>query len=71
MTHVLAKELRDRNIPVNAITPGHTATDLFLTGKSQEKQSPRLIIGGLQLVRALKTVISACRSSRITSYFVL
>lgn len=36
MTHVLAKELRGRNITVNAIAPGPTATDLFLTGKSQE-----------------------------------
>jgi 3-oxoacyl-[acyl-carrier protein] reductase len=30
MTHVLAKELRGRNITVNAIAPGPTATDLFL-----------------------------------------
>jgi 3-oxoacyl-[acyl-carrier protein] reductase len=36
MTHVLAKELRGRDITVNAIAPGPTATDLFLKGKSQE-----------------------------------
>jgi 3-oxoacyl-[acyl-carrier protein] reductase len=36
MTSVLAKELRGRNITVNAIAPGPTATDLFLKGKSQE-----------------------------------
>jgi 3-oxoacyl-[acyl-carrier protein] reductase len=36
MTHVLAKELRGRNITVNAIAPGPTATDLFLKGKPQE-----------------------------------
>ena len=36
MTHVLAKELRGRNITVNAVAPGPTATDLFLKGKSQE-----------------------------------
>jgi 3-oxoacyl-[acyl-carrier protein] reductase len=35
MTSVLAKELRGRNITVNAISPGPTATDLFLKGKSQ------------------------------------
>jgi 3-oxoacyl-[acyl-carrier protein] reductase len=35
MTHVLAKELRGRNITVNAIAPGPTATDLFLKGKPQ------------------------------------
>jgi 3-oxoacyl-[acyl-carrier protein] reductase len=36
MTHVLAKELRGRNVTVNAIAPGPTATALFLEGKSQE-----------------------------------
>jgi 3-oxoacyl-[acyl-carrier protein] reductase len=36
MTHVLTKELRGRNITVNAIAPGPTATDLFLNGKPQE-----------------------------------
>ena len=32
-THVLAKEMRGRNITVNAIAPGPTATELFLDGK--------------------------------------
>ena len=36
MTHVLSKELRGRNITVNAVAPGPTATDLFLVGKSPE-----------------------------------
>lgn len=36
MTHIFAKELRGRNITVNAIAPGPTATDLFLQGKSPE-----------------------------------
>jgi 3-oxoacyl-[acyl-carrier protein] reductase len=36
MTSILAKELRSRNITVNAIAPGPTATDLFLKGKPQE-----------------------------------
>jgi 3-oxoacyl-[acyl-carrier protein] reductase len=36
MTPILAKELRGRSISVNAIAPGPTATDLFLTGKSPE-----------------------------------
>jgi 3-oxoacyl-[acyl-carrier protein] reductase len=35
MTSVLAKELRGRNITVNAIAPGPTGTDLFLKGKPQ------------------------------------
>ena len=36
ITHVLAKEVRGRNITVNAVAPGPTATDLFLKGKPQE-----------------------------------
>jgi 3-oxoacyl-[acyl-carrier protein] reductase len=36
MTSILAKELRGRNITVNAIAPGPTATRLFLDGKPQQ-----------------------------------
>jgi 3-oxoacyl-[acyl-carrier protein] reductase len=36
MTSVLAKELRGRDITVNAVAPGPTATDLFLQGKPPE-----------------------------------
>jgi 3-oxoacyl-[acyl-carrier protein] reductase len=36
MSHVLANELRGRNITVNVVAPGPTGTDLFLTGKSPE-----------------------------------
>ena len=36
ITAILAKELRGRNITVNAVAPGPVATDLFLTGKSPE-----------------------------------
>ena len=36
MTSILAKELRGRNITVNAIAPGPTATKLFLDGKPRE-----------------------------------
>ena len=35
MTHVMANELRGRNITVNAVAPGPTATALFLDGKPQ------------------------------------
>ena len=36
MTHIFCRELRGRNITVNTIAPGPTATDLFLKGKPQE-----------------------------------
>jgi 3-oxoacyl-[acyl-carrier protein] reductase len=35
-TNIMAKELRGRSICINAIAPGPTATDLFLTGKTEE-----------------------------------
>lgn len=39
LVHVLANELRGRNITVNAIAPGPVATELFLKGKSEEQIS--------------------------------
>jgi 3-oxoacyl-[acyl-carrier protein] reductase len=35
LVHVLANELRGRNITVNAVAPGPTATELFLEGKTE------------------------------------
>lgn len=37
LVHVLANELRGRNITVNAVAPGPTGTDLFLHGKTEEQ----------------------------------
>ena len=37
MTNIFAKELRGRNITVNAVAPGPTATELFLEGKTTEQ----------------------------------
>ena len=37
LTQVFAKEMRGRNITVNAVAPGPVATDLFLQGKSEEQ----------------------------------
>ena len=36
MTLILARELRGRDITVNAVAPGPTATELFLEGKDEE-----------------------------------
>jgi 3-oxoacyl-[acyl-carrier protein] reductase len=36
MTQIMSKEMRGRNISVNAVAPGPTATKLFLDGKSPE-----------------------------------
>jgi 3-oxoacyl-[acyl-carrier protein] reductase len=35
LVHVLANELRGRNITVNAVAPGPTATELFIKGKTE------------------------------------
>src|SRR6266567_1477096 len=35
LVHVLANELRGRNVTVNAVAPGPVATELFLNGKSE------------------------------------
>lgn len=37
LTHVFAKELRGRQITVNAVAPGPVATDLFMQGKTEEQ----------------------------------
>ncbi|HEY1611679.1 MAG TPA: SDR family oxidoreductase [Paraburkholderia sp.] len=37
LTRVFAKELRGRNITVNAVAPGPVATELFLQGKTEEQ----------------------------------
>jgi 3-oxoacyl-[acyl-carrier protein] reductase len=37
LVHVLANELRGRNITVNVVAPGPVATELFLEGKSEEQ----------------------------------
>lgn len=37
LTLILAKEMRGRNVTVNTVAPGPTATPLFLDGKSDEQ----------------------------------
>jgi 3-oxoacyl-[acyl-carrier protein] reductase len=37
LVHVLANELRGRNITVNAVAPGPTGTELFMAGKNEDQ----------------------------------
>src|SRR6266576_747974 len=37
LTNIFAKELRGRNITVNAVAPGPIATELFLKGKTEQQ----------------------------------
>ena len=37
LTLILARELRGRDVTVNAVAPGPTATDLFLDGKDEQQ----------------------------------
>jgi len=37
MTLILARELRGRDVTVNAVAPGPTATALFLDGKTDQQ----------------------------------
>lgn len=37
LTHIFAKEMRGRNISVNAVAPGPIDTPLFTEGKSPEQ----------------------------------
>jgi 3-oxoacyl-[acyl-carrier protein] reductase len=37
MTFILAHELRGRDVTVNAVAPGPTATDMFIDGKTDEQ----------------------------------
>jgi 3-oxoacyl-[acyl-carrier protein] reductase len=64
MSHVLTKELRGRNITVNVVAPGPTATALFLNGKSEEtvetltKLSPLERLGRPQDIASVVSVLA-------------
>lgn len=59
LTAILAKELRAKNITVNAVEPGPTATELFFEGKSDEliaqlaKASPLERLGTVEDIAAV------------------
>ena len=62
LVHVLANELRGRNITVNAVAPGPTGTDLFLTGKGEELIKELANLAPLQRLGTPKTSQASCRS---------
>jgi NAD(P)-dependent dehydrogenase (short-subunit alcohol dehydrogenase family) len=65
LVHVLANELRGRNITVNAVAPGPVATELFLEGKTeaQIKKIPPLERLG-QSEDIARVVLIPCRPRR-------
>src|ERR1700676_5387959 len=68
LTAIMSKEMRGRNITVNAVAPGPTATDLFLNGKSPElidrfaKMNPLERLGTPQdIAAAVSFLVGAAR----------
>jgi 3-oxoacyl-[acyl-carrier protein] reductase len=59
ITLILAKELRGRDITVNAIAPGPTATPLFLDGKSQESVDKLATLAPLERLGAPADIAEA------------
>jgi 3-oxoacyl-[acyl-carrier protein] reductase len=62
MTHILSKELRGRNITVNAIGAGPTATELFLKGK------PQSLIDELKMMAPLERLGEPEDIARVVSF---
>jgi 3-oxoacyl-[acyl-carrier protein] reductase len=58
LVHVLANELRGRNITVNAVAPGPTGTELFLTGKSPEQIAELAKLAPLERLGAPEDIAS-------------
>ena len=59
LTAILSKELRGRSITVNAVAPGPTATDLFLTGKSNEQIASMARMNPLERLGTPQDIASA------------
>ncbi|TLD72276.1 SDR family oxidoreductase [Phragmitibacter flavus] len=64
MTNIFAKELRGREITVNAVAPGPTATDLFLNGKTPEQ------IAGMAKLAPLERLGSPDDIAGVVSFLV-
>ncbi|ABC92115.1 probable 3-oxoacyl-[acyl-carrier-protein] reductase protein [Rhizobium etli CFN 42] len=59
LTAIMAKEMRGRNITVNAIAPGPVATDLFLNGKTEELISRMAKMNPLERLGSPEDIASA------------
>lgn len=59
LTAILSKELRGRSITVNAVAPGPTATNLFLTGKSNEQIASMARMNPLERLGTPQDIASA------------
>lgn len=59
LIHVLANELRGRNITVNAVAPGPTGTDLFFNGKSEEQIAAIAKLAPLERIGTPEEIASA------------
>lgn len=76
LVHVLANELRGRDITVNAIAPGPVATELFLQGKSDEliaqiaHQAPMQRIGQPEEVAAAVSFLAGPDGAWVNSQVV-
>lgn len=73
LVHVLANELRGREIRVNAVAPGPVATELFLAGKDTEqidqlaKQSPLERLGSPEDIAAVVSFLAGPDGAWINS----
>lgn len=59
LVHVLANELRGRNITVNAIAPGPVATELFFEGKTDEQIAQLKALAPLERLGQPEEIASA------------
>jgi 3-oxoacyl-[acyl-carrier protein] reductase len=59
LVHVLANELRGRNITVNAVAPGPVATELFLNGKTEEQIAALAMMAPLERLGHCEDIANA------------
>ncbi|QKJ87700.1 SDR family oxidoreductase [Paramixta manurensis] len=59
LVHVLANELRGRNITVNAVAPGPTGTELFFNGKNEEQIATIAKLAPLERIGKPEEIASA------------